>query len=77
LLDEPNSFLDEQEQKGGKRKCSSWNKEEQEQRRGNREAREEQEVELLECETLSAASKLFANYCTNQHQIFLCYCLIL
>jgi hypothetical protein len=33
--------------------------------------------ELLECETLSAASKLFANYCTNQQQIFLCYCLIL
>ncbi len=38
-LDEPNSFLDDQKQKGGKRKCSSWNEEEQEQ---------EEETEKLE-----------------------------
>jgi hypothetical protein len=31
LLFEPNSFLDEQKQKGEKRKCRSWNEEEQEQ----------------------------------------------
>jgi hypothetical protein len=63
--------------KGGKKKMQFMKRTRTRTRRGSREAREEQEEELLECEALSAASKLFANYCTNQLQIFLCYCLIL
>lgn len=47
LLEEPNFFLDEQKQKGEKRKMQfmKWRRT----RRGSREAREEQEEELLKC----------------------------
>lgn len=77
LLYEPNSFLDEQKQKGEKRKCSSWNEEEKEQKEEAEKLERSKKRSSWSARPFSAVSKLFANYCTNQLQILLCYCLIL